>query len=70
MNVTLCCKFIHICCKKIELGEKIYISKVLPDFIIEYLEELELFSKEEIVVKEIKRMYYIQISIYSIFSLL
>lgn len=61
---------VHLYCKKIEFGEKIYISKTLPDGIIKYLEELESYSNEAVAVKEFKRMYYIQIVIYSIATLI
>jgi hypothetical protein len=75
INVFLILYFIislyilHTYSFKKELGEKIYISKTLPDFVIKALKELKSFSTDEILLKEIKRMYYIQIVIYSFLSL-
>ena len=57
---------LHVYVKKRELGEKIYISKVLPDFIIKKLEDLKLFSEKDVLIREIKRLYYGQIVICSI----
>ena len=54
---------LHIYSVKRDKGENIYISKTLPDFVIKYLEDLKFFSESDIVIKEIKRMYYIQIVI-------
>ena len=75
INVFLILYFIislyilHTYSFKKELGEKIYISNTLPDFVIKALKELKSFSMDEILLKEIKRMYYIQIVIYSIIAL-
>lgn len=60
---------VHLFAKKKDTGVMIYISKTLPDFIIKYLEELECYSENVIAIKEFKRMYYIQIVIYSIIAL-
>ena len=61
---------LHIYCVKRDKGENIYISKTLPDFVIKYLEDLKFFSESDIVIKEIKRMYYIQIVISSIAAII
>ena len=47
-------------------GEEITISPVFPNFIIEYLKDLKLYSKEAEVVKSVKRSYYVQIILYTI----
>ena len=54
---------LHIYSVKRDKGENIYISKTLPDFVIKYLEDLKFFRESDIDIKEIKRMYYIQIVI-------
>ena len=64
LNNVLSLYILHLYCRRREIGEKIYISKTLPDFVIKYLEDLKFFSESDIVIKEIKRMYYIQIVIY------
>ena len=61
---------LHIYSVKRDKGENIYISKTLPDFLIKYLKELKYFSKKDILVKEIKRMTYIQIVISSIAAII
>ena len=63
-NNVLSLYILHLYCRRREIGENIYISKTLPDFLIKYLEDLKFFSESDIVIKEIKRMYYIQIVIY------
>ena len=55
---------LHIYCVKRDKGEKMYISKTLPDFVIKYLEDLKFFSESDIAIKVIKRMYYKQIVLY------
>ena len=47
-------------------GEEITISPVFPNFIIEYLKDLKLYSKDAEVVKSVKRSYYVQIILYTI----
>ena len=69
-NNVLSLYILHLYCRKREIGEKIYISKTLPDFLIKYLKELKYFSKKDILVKEIKRMTYIQIVISSIAAII
>ena len=64
LNNVLSLYILHLYCRRREIGENIYISKTLPDFVIKYLEDLKFFSESDIVIKEIKRMYYIQIVIY------
>ena len=70
LNNVLSLYILHLYCRKREIGEKIYISKTLPDFLIKYLKELKYFSKKDILVKEIKRMTYIQIVISSIAAII
>ena len=70
IHFVLSLYIIHIYCVKRDKGEKIYISKTLPDFLIKYLKELKYFSKKDILVKEIKRMTYIQIVISSIAAII
>ena len=69
-NNVLSLYILHLYCRRREIGEKIYISKTLPDFLIKYLKELKYFSKKDILVKEIKRMTYIQIVISSIAAII
>ena len=69
-NNVLSLYILHLYCRKREIGENIYISKTLPDFLIKYLKELKYFSKKDILVKEIKRMTYIQIVISSIAAII
>ena len=47
-------------------GEEITISPVFPNFIIEYLKDLKLYSKDAEVVKSVKLSYYVQIILYTI----
>lgn len=47
-------------------GDEIEISPVFPNFIIEYLKELKLYSTEPEVVKSVKGSYYKQIVLYTI----
>ena len=70
LNNVLSLYILHLYCRRREIGEKIYISKTLPDFLIKYLKELKYFSKKDILVKEIKRMTYIQIVISSIAAII
>ena len=70
LNNVLSLYILHLYCRKREIGENIYISKTLPDFLIKYLKELKYFSKKDILVKEIKRMTYIQIVISSIAAII
>ena len=70
IHFVLSLYILHIYCRRREIGENIYISKTLPDFVIKYLEDLKFFSESDIVIKEIKRMYYIQIVIYFIIAIL
>ena len=70
IHFVLSLYILHIYCVKRDKGEKIYISKTLPDFLIKYLKELKYFSKKDILVKEIKRMTYIQIVISSIAAII
>ena len=70
IHFVLSLYILHIYCVKRDKGEKIYISKTLPDFVIKYLEDLKFFSESDIVIKEIKRMYYIQIVISSIAAII
>ena len=70
IHFVLSLYILHIYCRRREIGEKIYISKTLPDFLIKYLKELKYFSKKDILVKEIKRMTYIQIVISSIAAII
>ena len=69
-NNVLSLYILHLYCRRREIGENIYISKTLPDFLIKYLKELKYFSKKDILVKEIKRMTYIQIVISSIAAII
>ena len=69
-NNVLSLYILHLYCRRREIGEKIYISKTLPDFLIKYLKELKYFSKKDILVKKIKRMTYIQIVISSIAAII
>ena len=69
-NNVLSLYILHLYCRKREIGENIYISKTLPDFLIKYLKELKYFSKKDILAKEIKRMTYIQIVISSIAAII
>ena len=64
IHFVLSLYILHIYCVKRDKGEKIYISKTLPDFVIKYLEDLKFFSESDIAIKVIKRMYYIQIVLY------
>ena len=64
IHFVLSLYIIHIYCVKRDKGEKIYISKTLPDFVIKYLEDLKFFSESDIAIKVIKRMYYKQIVLY------
>ena len=64
IHFVLSLYILHIYCVKRDKGEKMYISKTLPDFLIKYLEELKFFSESDIAIKVIKRMYYIQIVLY------
>ena len=70
IHFVLSLYILHIYCVKRDKGENIYISKTLPDFVIKYLEDLKFFSESDIVIKEIKRMYYIQIVISSIAAII
>ena len=70
LNNVLSLYILHLYCRRREIGEKIYISKTLPDFLIKYLKELKYFSKKDILVKAIKRMTYIQIVISSIAAII
>ena len=70
LNNVLSLYILHLYCRRREIGENIYISKTLPDFLIKYLKELKYFSKKDILVKEIKRMTYIQIVISSIAAII
>ena len=70
LNNVLSLYILHLYCRRREIGEKIYISKTFPDFLIKYLKELKYFSKKDILVKEIKRMTYIQIVISSIAAII
>ena len=63
-NNVLSLYILHLYCRRREIGEKIYISKTLPDFVIKYLEDLKFFSESDIAIKVIKRMYYKQIVLY------
>ena len=64
IHFVLSLYILHIYCVKRDKGEKIYISKTLPDFLIKYLEDLKFFSESDIAIKVIKRMYYKQIVLY------
>ena len=64
LNNVLSLYILHLYCRRREIGEKIYISKTLPDFLIKYLEDLKFFSESDIAIKVIKRMYYKQIVLY------
>ena len=64
IHFVLSLYILHIYCVKRDKGEKIYISKTLPDFVIKYLEDLKFFSESDIAIKVIKRMYYKQIVLY------
>ena len=64
IHFVLSLYILHIYCVKREIGENIYISKTLPDFVIKYLEDLKFFSESDIAIKVIKRMYYKQIVLY------
>ena len=70
LNNVLSLYILHLYCRRREIGEKIYISKTLPDFLIKYLKELKYFSKKDILVKEMKRLTYIQIVISSIAAII
>ena len=70
IHFVLSLYILHIYSVKRDKGENIYISKTLPDFLIKYLKELKYFSKKDILVKEIKRMTYIQIVISSIAAII
>ena len=55
----------HIFIYANDKGEKIYISIVLPDFVIKYLQDLECYSKEgKETIKYIKTLYYRWLVIY------
>ena len=64
IHFVLSLYILHIYCVKRDKGEKIYISKTLPDFVIKYLEDLKFFSESDIAIKVIKKMYYKQIVLY------
>ena len=64
IHFVLSLYILHIYCVKRDKGEKMYISKTLPDFVIKYLEDLKFFSESDIAIKVIKRMYYKQIVLY------
>ena len=64
IHFVLSLYILHIYCRRRDIGEKIYISKTLPDFVIKYLEDLKFFSESDIAIKVIKRMYYKQIVLY------
>ena len=64
IHFVLSLYILHTYCVKRDKGEKIYISKTLPDFVIKYLEDLKFFSESDIAIKVIKRMYYKQIVLY------
>jgi len=61
---------LHLFSKSLEKKDKIFIPKTLPEFLIKKLETLELISKDNIILKEVTRMYYIQINIYLLFSVI
>ena len=61
---------LHIYTKKLDFSEIIYIPKTLPDFVVKYLEVLKHISSDKLLLKEIKRMYYIMITIFFLFALL
>ena len=63
-NNVLSLYILHLYCRRREIGENIYISKTLPDFVIKYLEDLKFFSESDIAIKVIKKMYYKQIVLY------
>lgn len=44
--------------------KNVKISEVLPDFIINWLKELEVISRSEVTIKSFKKIYYVDISIY------
>lgn len=44
-------------------GETVVIPEVLPDIIIKRLRELEIYSRNDDLVKELKSVYYLFISI-------
>ena len=64
IHFVLSLYILHIYCRRREIGENIYISKTLPDFVIKYLEDLKFFSESDIAIKVIKKMYYKQIVLY------
>lgn len=48
------------------IKNEISISKVLPDFLIEWLSFIKMMSSEEELIKDFKKNCYIQIAIYLI----
>ena len=54
---------------KVEKGEKISIPKTLPDFVINLLKYIKLFSDIDAGIKEIKWECYLHIVLYSILAL-
>ena len=61
---------LHIYSVKAEKGEKIRIPKALPDFVINQLKFLKLFSNSDAGIKEIKRTYYAGLVLFSISALI